>query len=195
MGTNNSTLTNFLCCCYFYLILQLPLIFEEWRSWESCKNLCESAVIDSCNLTKGDVSVYTYIDLILAENDARICSLAPASLPLHYTKPLLSLKAWISLRHLFGQCLTLAWSSQIQVLGVTVGSSTSSASRWWQMDLSPCCAVEETECVPWDRRKDGRTRRQKNVGTDCWGSNSEKRVWFFAVIWITNETKTFNRWN
>jgi len=35
------------------------------------------------------------------------------------------------------------------------------------MDLSPCCAVEETECVPWDRRKDGLIRRKETVGTDC----------------------------
>lgn len=37
------------------------------------------------------MSVYTYIDLILAENDARICSLTPASLPLHYIESLKTL--------------------------------------------------------------------------------------------------------
>lgn len=87
----------FCCCCYFYLILQLHLIFEKWRSRGRCNNCHESAATDSCHLTNGCLCMYIYNSDREEENDTRIFSLDPANLPLCRTKLLLHPKAWSSL--------------------------------------------------------------------------------------------------
>jgi len=78
-------------------------MFEKWRSWGRCNDCRESAAIDACHLTKGclGVSIYIYNSDREEEKDTRICSLAPANLPLSCTKLLLNLKAQSSLRYYF----------------------------------------------------------------------------------------------
>lgn len=147
-------------CCYFYLRLQLHLVFERWRSQGRCNNSHESAAINSCHLTKDAyacVCIYIYMILTEEEIDTRICSLPPDNLPLCYTKLWLSLEAQSSLA-------MYPWTQVVDTYIRSLSTFCFFSAAWPQ-------PKPRRKCSCWREEMMGCSVREESVGRDCWGNN------------------------